>query len=390
MRTRHGSSLEDLRRFNRGTILDALATSGALSRADLARVTGVSRATVSSLVHDMLTDGLVVEERGKGTPHKGGSGRPPILLRLATPPGVVVGVDLGHRHIRVAVAERTSVIRAERTIAFDVDHDAAGALDAAARLTEQALAEAGQDLGGVAGVGMGVPGPVDWRSGRITSAVLPSWRGLSPGAELERRLGHPVSVDNDAYAGALGELSYGAARGFDDVIYVKAAGGVGAGLVLGGRLHRGTSGIAGEVGHVQVHADGPVCRCGSRGCLETQVSAPKLIQLLQPAHEEELTVARMLELGRQGDAGANRVLDDAGRTIGRVLADLCNSLNPAAVVVGGDIGPSPALVSGIRDSVDRYAQPDAAAALRVTAGELGDRAEVMGALALALNVSAAA
>ncbi|MDV6012441.1 ROK family transcriptional regulator [Haloechinothrix sp. LS1_15] len=386
---RHGSSLEDLRRANRASIIDTLATSGALSRADLARMTGVSRATVSSLVHDMIRDGVVVAEPERGTPHKGGSGRPPVLLRLARTPGVVLGVDLGHRHIRVAVAERTSHVRAERFADFDVDHDARGALDTAARLARDALAEAGQTIDDLVGVGLGVPGPVDWRSGTITSAVLPGWRGLSPGAELERRIGHPVSVDNDAYAGALGELTHGAARGVDDVIYVKVAGGVGAGLVLGGKLHRGTSGIAGEIGHVRVHPDGPVCRCGSRGCLETQVSAPKLIELLQPAHEETLTVPRVLELGRDGDAGANRVLDDAGRTIGRVLADLCNSLNPAAVVVGGEVGSSAALVRGIRDSVDRYAQPDAAAALRVATGELGDRAELMGALALALRVGAA-
>jgi predicted NBD/HSP70 family sugar kinase len=235
---------------------------------------------------------------------------------------------------------------------------------------------------------MGVPGPVDPRTGMISSAILPGWVGLAPADEMSERLGTPVRLDNDANIGALGELAYGAAQGLSDVIYVKAAGGLGAGLVLGGRLHRGVSGIAGEIGHVRLDDAGPVCRCGNRGCLETMVSAPKLVDLLQPAYDEPLTVERMLQLGAGGDAGVNRVLDDAGRSIGRILADLSNHINPAAIVVGGVMGRSDVLLRGIRDSVDRYAQPDTASAVRISQGALGDRAEVMGALVLALDSTA--
>ena len=167
--------------------------------------------------------------------------------------------------------------------------------------------------------------------------------------------------------------------------------GLGAGIVLGGRLHRGTTGIAGEIGHVQVGEDGQVCRCGNRGCLETLVAAPQLIGLLQPAYDEELSTERIRDLDAAGDAGVRRVLTDAGRTTGRALADLCNSLNPQAVVVGGSLGTSASLVAGIRASIDRYAQPDTAAAVRVVSGELGDRAEIVGTVALAIaRVSARA
>jgi predicted NBD/HSP70 family sugar kinase len=167
------------------------------------------------------------------------------------------------------------------------------------------------------------------------------------------------------------------------------ASGLGAGIVLGGRLHRGATGIAGEVGHVQVGEDGQVCRCGNRGCLETLVAAPRLLAVLQPAYDEDLSVERVLELDRAGDAGVRRVLSDAGRAVGRALADLCNSLNPEAVVLGGSLGTSPSLGDGIRASVDRYAQPDTAAAVRVVSGELGDRAEVVGAVSLAIGRVAA-
>jgi predicted NBD/HSP70 family sugar kinase len=154
--------------------------------------------------------------------------------------------------------------------------------------------------------------------------------------------------------------------------------------VLGGRLHRGTSGVAGEIGHVQVGEDGRVCRCGNRGCLETVVAAPRLIGLLQPAYDEELSTEHVLELDAAGDPAVRRVLSDAGRIVGRAIADLANSLNPELVVVGGSLGPSVSLVDAIRTSIDRYAQPDTAAVVRVVAGELGDRAEVVGSVALAI------
>jgi predicted NBD/HSP70 family sugar kinase len=195
---------------------------------------------------------------------------------------------------------------------------------------------------------------------------------------------HRSSPTTTPTSGRWRSSNHGAARGASDIVYLKAASGLGAGIVLGGRLHRGTTGIAGELGHVQVGEDGQVCRCGNRGCLETLVAASRLLQLLQPAYDEELSTDRVLELDVLGDAGVRRVLSDAGRTIGRAVADLCNSLNPEAVVLGGSLGTSPSLGDGIRASIDRYAQPNTAAAVRVVPGELGDRAELVGAIALAV------
>jgi len=339
---------------------------------------------VSSLVSAMIGDGLMVETSDRGQPHKGGSGRPSTLLALAVPPGAIVGVDLGHRHIRVAVADRAANVIAESEQQFDVDNDGPTALDITTAMMTSLISEAGLDISSVVGVGVGVPGPINRETGRLSSAILPGWRGLTPAAELGERTGLPVVADNDSNVGALGELHHGAARGLHDVVYVKVAGGVGAGIILGGRLHRGTTGIAGEIGHVQVREDGPVCRCGSRGCLETQAAAPRLLALLQPAYDHELTVASMLELEEQGDSGVTRVVNDAGRVIGRALADLCNHLNPETIVVGGSLVGSTALLRGIRDSVDRFAQPQAADAVSVIAAELGPRAELMGALSLAI------
>ncbi|HYF73929.1 MAG TPA: ROK family transcriptional regulator [Nocardioides sp.] len=378
------SSLERLRDTNRRSITTLLAAEGPMSRADLVRGTGLSRTTVSSLVGDLITSGHVVETADRGRPHKGGSGRPPLLVALSTPAGGVAGVDIGHGHVRVAVADRVGTVLAEETTAVDVDEDGAVALDRAARMVRETLRTAGLGLADLHAVGMCVPAPLDRRSASIQTGILPGWRQLSPAEELHRRLGVAVFADNDANLGALAELGQGAARGTSDLVYVKVASGLGAGIVLGGRLHRGASGIAGELGHVQVDEDGQVCRCGNRGCLETLVSAPRLLAVLQPAYDVPLSIGRILALDGDGDAGVRRVLSDAGRAIGRALADLCNNLNPELVVVGGSLGASPSLGEGIRASVDRYAQPDTAAAMRVVSGDLGDRAEVVGAVSLAI------
>jgi predicted NBD/HSP70 family sugar kinase len=380
----HASSLERLRESNRRAITALLASEGPMSRADLVRGSGLSRTTVSSLVGDLIRTGHVVETTDRGLPHKGGSGRPPLLVALATPGGGVAGVDIGHRHVRVAVADRRGVVLAEEAEPVDVDEDGQAALDRAARMVRSGLEVAGLPPTDLHAVGMCVPAPLDRRSSRVRTGILPGWRELSPSDELRRRLGVPVVADNDANLGALAEVGHGVARGASDVVYVKIASGVGAGIVLSGRLHRGTSGIAGEIGHVQVGEDGQVCRCGNRGCLETVVAAPRLVELLQPAYDVVLSVDRILELESDGDAGVRRVLSDAGRAVGRALADLANNLNPQLVVVGGPLGTSPALGGAIRDSVDRYAQPDTAAALRVVPGQLGDRAEVVGAVSLAI------
>ncbi|WP_372728254.1 ROK family protein [Nocardioides sp.] len=377
-------ALERLRAGNSRALLTLLATAGPMSRADLARGTGLSRATVSNLVSTLIGTGQIAETEGRGTPHKGGSGRPPVLLTLSVPRGGVAGVDIGHEHIRVAVADRAGTILVENVTLVDVDAHGAQALDQAASMVLAALRTAEVARADLQAVGMCVPAPLDRRSARVNTGILRGWRNLSPGEELERRLGVPVFVDNDANLGALAELSHGAARGIDDFVHVKLASGLGAGIVLGGRLHRGSTGIAGEIGHVQVGEDGEVCRCGNRGCLETLVAAPRLIALLQPAYDDELSTERIRALDETGDAGVRRVLTDAGRTTGRALADLCNSLNPQAVVVGGPLGTSASLVAGLRDSIDRYAQPDTAAAVSVESGELGDRAEIIGSVALAI------
>jgi predicted NBD/HSP70 family sugar kinase len=383
-----GHSLAQLRTSNLRAVTALLGSGGPQSRADLARGSGLSRTTVSSLVSELLEAGLVVETEDRGTPYKGGSGRPPLLVALALRPGRVAGVDIGHGHVRVAVSDRSAKVQSEVEMITDADPHGAATLDIAADLVRQAAAEAGTPVADLLTVGLCVPGPIDRRSARVDQSVLPGWHELAPADELGRRLGLPVIVDNDANCGAMAEHQHGAGRGAADLLYVKLASGVGAGLILGGRLHRGVAGMAGEVGHVLAREDGTVCRCGSRGCLETEVSTQRLLDLLRPVYSGELDLAGLLDLDARGETAVRRVLTDAGHTVGRVLAGLCTTLNPSMIVVGGSLGTSATLVKAIRDGVDRFAHPEAAASVAVVPGHFGGRAEIMGSLALAISRAA--
>ena len=377
-------SLESLRELNRLRVIDALRRRGTASRSELARATGLSRTTVATLVTELQGRGLVVEQ--PPPPGPAGRGRPPILLRLDPSAGAVVGIHFDHRHLRVAVADLASTVVVERLVDLDVDHAAATALDAAAELVDAVLAEAGIERSHVVGAGMALSGPIALDGTVGSTVIMPGWYGLSASEELSSRLDLHVAVDNDANLGALAELSFGAGRGLADVIYVMVSSGIGAGIVIDGRLHRGVTGLAGELGHVRVRAEGAVCRCGNRGCLETVASTDALLELLRPAHGSDLGVRGLVELLAGDDPGAQRVVRDAGFEIGRVLAGLCNILSPAAVIVGGDLGGvGDTLLTGIGEALDRNALPSVRAALELKAGILGDRAEVLGALALVIG-----
>jgi predicted NBD/HSP70 family sugar kinase len=378
-------ALRSLRARNRTQVIDVLRRSRLASRADIARISGLSRTTVSSLVSELQESGLVVEAEVQG-PDSGGRGRPGVLLALEPSAGTALGVDFGHSHVRVAIADLSSRVLAERHRVLDVDRSADAALDSAVEMIEEVRDEAGAERERIVGIGMGLPGPVGLQTGEVgSSVILPGWAGRRPADDLGQRLGLSVRIDNDANLGALGEMMAGAAVGVRDLVYLKVATGIGGGLLLGGRLQRGATGIAGELGHVVVDANGPICRCGNRGCLETIASAPALLSLLRPGHDG-LDVPGMLELVAGGDVGAKRVMVEAGRAIGRVLADVVNIVNPELIVLGGDLARAgDAVVDGITESIRRYALPAASDAVRVRAGVLGDRAELLGALSLVIG-----
>ncbi|MFD5411122.1 ROK family protein [Streptomyces nojiriensis] len=374
-------SQSSLHRANLERVVRAVRLAGSLTQAEIARATGLSAATVSNIVRE-LKDGGTVEVTDTSA-----GGRRARSVSLSGDAGIVIGVDFGHTHLRVAVGNLAHQVLAEETEPLDVDASWADGFDRAEALVGRLIAGIGVGLEKVIGVGLGVPGPIDVESGTLGStAILPGWAGINPRQELSQRLGVPVYVDNDANLGALGELVWGSGRGVKDLAYIKVASGVGAGLVINGQIYRGPGGTAGEIGHITLDESGPVCRCGNRGCLETFAAARYVLPLLQGTHGPELTMERVVELAREGDPGCRRVITDVGRHIGSGVASLCNLLNPSRVVLGGSLAEAGELVlAPIRESVGRYAIPSAARQLSVLTGSLGGRAEVLGALALVLS-----
>lgn len=388
--TRAHSWPTDTRRgYNRKRILRALRDGAASNRGELTQVTGLARTTVTSIVAELLRDGAVIERSAESAVRR--TGRPAAVLALAPSTNLVVGIDFGHGHCAVGIADSGATLITEMSTEIETGASADRALAHAAECVQRLLADIGPRSADVVQAVIGIPAPVDLRTGAVGSSnILPGWVDRRPAADLQAMLGLPVLLDNDANLGALAEVTYGAAQGLSDVIYVKVSTGIGAGLILGGKVFRGSAGLAGEIGHVPIAVDGAVCRCGNRGCLETVVSVRHVFALLQHAHDEPVDMDKLVALIGARDPGAARVLDDTGRTIGRVLADMCNTLNPDGLVLGGELARvgEPLLV-GVRTSLERYAQPGIVRSLKVMTGSLGDRAQLLGAIARAHQAASA-
>jgi predicted NBD/HSP70 family sugar kinase len=384
MADRKSGSASRLRAANRDRIVDLLRSQGPVTQADLARASGLSPATVSSIVGELRDEGWLRPD-GDEERSGGARGRPLVLSRSA---GVAVGIDFGHSHVRVAVADLGHTVLAEAERPLDVDHEAEEGITLAGGLVRQLLNEVGVDDEGVTGVGMGLPGPLRRESGKVDdSSILPGWIGSRPEQLMQAELDLPVQVSNDANLGALAEIVWGAGGDCTDLVYVKVASGVGAGLVLAGRLYQGFTGTAGEIGHVTIDESGPVCRCGNRGCLEVFAGADAVVEPLRRRHGDGLNLRRVVALAADGDMGAQRSIADAGRALGTALAGVCNVLGPQRVVIGGELAHAGDL---LLDPVREIVRRSSIAATRdvpVVPGVLAERAEVLGAIALVLRES---
>jgi predicted NBD/HSP70 family sugar kinase len=364
-------------------LIALLRARGPLTRAALGEATGLSRTTVSNALMELRRRELLVDADAETVPT---GGRPAGMVSLTARAGVAVGVDLGRTHVRVALADGGHRVLAEEAVRFDVYGDADGAVATAARLVTAVLRTAKAPPARVLGIGLGVPAPLD-ADGRIGSSnILPGWMGRAPAEELAALTGIPVRAENDANLGGLAESIWGAGRDRHLMVYIKAASGIGAGLLVDGLVYRGASGTAGEIGHTVVSESGPVCRCGNRGCLEMLAGGPALLALLSPSGTPVRTVAELVARARDGDPGCRRVLADAGEYIGVAVANLVNLLNPGLIVFGGELGLADELIlTTLRARVQRASLPPAAQAVVVVPAVLGDRAESLGGALLPLR-----
>ena len=380
------------------TILDEIRSAGSRSRSELVARTGLGRGIVAQRVAELLELGLVSE--GEVGPSTGG--RTPRRITFRADAGHLLVADLGATSIDVAITDLDGRILGHRDEPADVS---AGPERCLSRIEELfgELTGATRDLPGrLWGVGIGVPGPVEFRSGRpVSPPIMPGWDGYPVRERFAERYGAPVWVDNDVNVLALGEWRSGIAVGHDNVVVVKIGTGIGAGVISDGRLHRGAQGSAGDVGHIQVVDDASViCRCGNIGCLESLAGGAALArdgiaaaregrsQRLSAALDQHgsVTAEDVAKAASFGDAVAVALLQSAGRRVGLMLASVVNFFNPSLVVIGGGVAQSgDQLLAAIRETVYRRSLPLATRDLLIQRSSLGALAGVIGASSMVLD-----
>jgi predicted NBD/HSP70 family sugar kinase len=360
-----------------GSLLRLIRSGDAVTRADLMRRTGLSRSTVTLRLEALLAREFVYEA-GDGVSN---GGRPPTVLAFNREAGVVLAADLGATHSRLAVCDLAGLALAERGVELDVASGAEQVLGYVNACFTELLGEASRAGTDVRGIGIGVPGPVAFSRGEaVAPPIMPGWDSFSIPRWFARSYQAPVLVDNDVNIMALAEhLTHW--PDVDHLLYIKVATGIGAGIIADRRVHRGTHGAAGDIGHVRVAGhDHVVCRCGNLGCLEAIAGGRALAEKLSAAGLPARTSRDVVRHARAGEPYATQAVREAGRYLGEVLADAVNFFNPGVIVIGGDIAEAhEQLLAGVREVIFQRSLPLATGELVIAPSRLRDRAGVVGA-----------
>lgn len=353
---------------------------GGLTQVELAGATGLSPATVSNIVKELSTSGVL------NTAPSTRSGRRAQHVTLARALGLVAGIHFSTRHLRVALADVAHTVVAEHHLPLAKDHRADNELNRTARLIADMLDSVDATMGEVLAVGVALPAPINLRTGTISrTGIMRGWDAVPVAEVMERRLKRPVFVDNNANLGARAEFRSGALRGNENAVYLSIDDGIGAGLIINGKVFRGHNGSAGEFGHFTIDENGPLCRCGNRGCLETYVGGQALIESLRGNHRG-LKLHDIVVRAIAGDPRCIRAIADAGRHIGVAAANLCNIVDPSRLVVGGELSQAGELLLGpMRHALERAVIVGPDSVPDIVQSQLGARAEMLGAIALAVD-----
>ena len=318
------------------------------------------------------------------------------------PKSIYLGVDLGGTKIAVAVVSARGEVLGEQRVKTPGREGPEAVIDALCEAVRQAAESAGVGLKNITAGGVGAPGPIDVRAGRVVAPPnLPGWTDVALGELLQERLGFPIRLENDANVAGLAEHRFGAGRGCSPLVYLTVSTGIGGALLVQGKLYAGATGAAGEFGHMILLPDGPLCGCGGRGCLEALASGTAIANRAQEIvrrgvasllteryakRPNRITAEIVSSFAEAGDVEAKRILDHAMASLGMGVAGLVNALNPQRVVIGGGLsGLGPRLFEPVRRAVARHANPVAAGAVTIVPAELGDRVGVLGAAALAMG-----
>ncbi len=368
-----------------------------ISRTALAEKMGLTRAAVTQIINDLISSGIILTTESRST----GNGRPAVVLEINPDQGLVAAVDMGAMHLSVALGDFSARILEEVEVPFRVDCGPAESLRRADTILRELLKDRGLSTSSLAAIGVGVPGPVIAEKGTVMAPpIMPGWDRYPIRATLESQWGTAVTLNNDAELGVLGEWAYGAGRGEKNLAFIKVGSGIGAGLIINQQIYGGTTGSAGEIGHLTVDENGPLCACGNRGCLEAfagghaiAAQARKLVssgrRTLLSEHElESITARDVAEAACRGDLPAQEIIKRSGTFVGIAIAGLINLFNPSTVIIGGGVAQVGDLLTGpIRQAVRERSLRASEHSVRITTAMLGRRSSLLGALVQAINVA---
>jgi len=390
---------QNVKGFNKYAVLDMIRFSpGGISRAEIARRLDLTRAAVTAIVDDLLVTGITRESERIVSQ----SGRPPVVLEIDPTHGYVVGIDFGASHIGLLVADLGAHILEEIEIPLDIQDGPKICLDRADRLLQEILSKTKLEIKDILAIGVGVPGPIVSDAGMVLAPpIMPGWDRFPIRDTLEKKWGRPVSLNNDAELGALGEWAAGAGRGESNLAYIKVGTGIGCGLLIEGKIYRGITGSAGEIGHLTIDENGPLCACGNHGCLEAFAGGRAIAQQAMDAIKGgrrtglasfqtngTITARQVAAAARQGDLVAQQILSQAGAHIGIAIAGLVNIFNPGMVIIGGGISQNGDIIlEPIRQVVNRRSLPAATRVVHITTAMLGRRSSSIGAVIQALTIA---
>jgi glucokinase-like ROK family protein len=389
----------NVRVTNKAAVLNLIRfTPGGIARAEIARQLELSRAAISSIVNDLLAHQVIRETEDVPST----SGRRPILLEINPECGYVVGVDIGATHVTLVLADLSARVLEEIEFPFNVSLGPDVCLPQVDSKLREFLTGASVTLEEISAIGVGVPGPVVSEAGGVVAPpIMPGWDNFPIQSHLESLWGRPVMLNNDAELGALGEWAYGAGRNEKHLLYIKVGYGIGAGLLIGGQIYRGATGSAGEIGHIVIMENGPLCACGNRGCLEAiaggraiadrarnAVRSGRRTHLASIKPIESISALDVAKAARKGDLVAQEIVAEAGEYLGIAIVGLINLINPSMIVIGGGVAEMGDLfIEPIRQAAMDRSLPAAAKDLRITAATLGRRASSMGAVVQAISIA---
>lgn len=387
-------SSRDLRRANRATILRTLYFGGEMSRVNLSQQTQLSTATVTNVVAELLNEGSVVEV---GSEESLG-GRPRTILAINPRYCYLVGVDVGEQHLGLELFDLTlaKVATAEYPIFTHLAHPERIA-ERVAQGIDTMLSNAGvSQEAKVLGIGVGVPGVVQMTTESVVHAPGIGWKAVPFRRLLEEQVPYRIFLDNGVKAMTQAELLIGAGRGYQHFVVILMGTGVGAGIVVNGVLYRGASNSAGEWGHSRLSLDGPLCRCGNRGCLEAYIGSSRILDRLRkriPSHpaleyaNEEEIMSALAASARADDADALQVLEETTHYLGVGIANLINFFNPQRLILGGWVGSQLGhlILPALRGIVETIALPSSAQAVSLEVSQFGQDAVALGSATLVLE-----